>query len=626
MKRHLVRIPIMAIAAVMAMPLAYAHAGMDAAWATPQGTLDSTRIHRFIVTYRQGSTEADDQRAAVQNVSAALSRSGLDKLMLRGSGTGRLTAHHVRKLALGSDLISVSQPLDDAQARSLMQAIAADPAVLHVERDVRLHTQAVRRDAAGASPRALVPNHHPFSSIRWNYSDPRGGANIEKAWELADGKDVVVAVLDTGITRHPDLDLSLANAGYDFIRDALTSGRATDDRAPGGWDPGDWSDTSDYEVCFDGPGGEASSWHGTRVAGIVAGLPGGADRSLGIAHRAKVLPVRVAGHCGAGYLSDITDAILWAAGGHVRGVPDNQHPAQVINLGVGDRFEDGCTETFSLQSAIAEANRRGTVVIAPAGNFGGDVALAVPASCPGVIAVAASGFTGERVADSSFGSGIALAAPGGRGSIDGALNGFIWSTSNQGATVPAEAGYSGSSGTGLAAAHVAGVAALMISAVKQAGLPALSPEQIRELLVDTARVFPVAPDRPIGAGIVDARAAVAKALYRDTQVEPISQLERGVLRLEQSIAEGDSLLYAIEVPSTARYLHLRTFGGTGNATLYAKSSAAPAADGADADASADHPGNHEAIVISRPQAGTWYLRVRARQAVSKLAVLGNYSL
>ena len=630
MKQPFVRIPIMAIATLMALSLAQAqaavwHGDTDAKWGASVKSHQGAGIDRFIVTYRPDSSEALDQQAVLQNVSAAVGRAGLDQPAgrTRGRAQPRLSARYVRRLALGSDVIGVSRALDDTQARRLMRAIATDPAVLHVEPDLRLY--ATQRPAHLASPRTFALGDQLPRALRWNYNDPRGGANIEKAWELADGKDVVVAVLDTGITQHPGLDLSLADAGYDFISDAGTSGRAVDGRAAGGWDPGDWSHTPDYEICFDGPGGEPSSWHGTKVAGIVAGLAGNPDGVEGVAHRAKVLSVRVAGHCGAGYLSDLTDAILWAAGAHVKGVPDNTHPAQVINVGVGDRFDDGCTETFSLQGAIAEANRRGAVVIAPAGNFDGDVALAVPASCPGVIAVAANDITGARATGSSFGAEVALAAPGG-GAADGTAHGFIWSLSNQGATVPTQPGYAASTGTGMAAAHVAGVAALMISAVKQAGSPALTPEQIRQRLTGAARTFPAATDQPMGAGILDAYAAVLKALNGEAQVEPVIQLQRGVLQPGQSISEGESLLYAIEVPEGARYLNLRTLGGTGDAALYAKSGAAPAIDGTDADASSDQPGNNEAIIRPRPPAGTWYLRVRARQSVGKLAVLANYSL
>ena len=276
-------------------------------------------------------------------------------------------------------------------------------------------------------------------------------------------------------------------------------------------------------------------------------------------------------------------------------------------------------------TAIAEANRRGTAVVVAAGNLDIDVASTVPASCPGAVAVAANGITGQRADYSNHGELIALAAPGGGGQADGQTNGFVWSTWNAGSTVPGEPAYAGYIGTSMAAPHVAGVAALMIGAVRQAGLPALSAERIRRLLMDTARPTPVVPDEPIGAGIVDAGAAVAKALGK-VEEEPVIHLIRGTLLPGQAIARERSLLYAIEIPSGARYLNLRIFGGTGDATLYVKAGQPPTAGGGDADAVSDKPGNAEAIVLPHPAAGTWYLRVLAKEEVGKLAVLGNYAL
>lgn len=623
MKRHLARLSILA-AAMAAAPLAQAHADTVTSPSQPAALRGAAKTDRLIVTYRSGSTEARDRHALLQNVSAAVGRARLDRPMAgsQAAPVAPLSAQYLRKLAVGGDLIRLSRPLDEAQADRLVQALLTDPAVLHVERDIRLHALRESGLSAGASVRAMTPDDPLYITHQWHYRDPRGGARVDKAWALADGKDVTVAVLDTGITRHPDLDTSLADAGYDFVSEALMSGRDTDGRAPGGWDTGDWEHTPEYADCtYDA---WPSSWHGTHVAGTVAAITGNGIGVAGVAHGARVLPIRVLGHCG-GDLSDVADAVVWAAGGHVDGAPDNQHPAQVINMSLGGTTRNGCADTPSLRSAIAEANRRGTAVVVAAGNFDDDVASTVPASCPGAIAVAANGISGRRADYSNYGALIALAAPGGGGSVDGATDGFIWSTLNKGLTVPEEPDYVGYEGTSMAAPHVAGVVALVISAVKQAGLPVLSAEQIRTLLVDTARPFPVAPDEAIGAGIVDAEAAVAKASGK-VEEEPVIRLVRGTLLPGQAIARERSVLYAIEVPSGARYLNLRIFGGTGDATLYARAGKPPAVDGSNADAVSDKPGNSEAIVLPRPAPSIWYLRVHAREEVGKLAVLGNYSL
>src|SRR3546814_1013146 len=108
------------------------------------------------------------------------------------------------------------------------------------------------RAQARVQPQAFTPDDTYYGAYQWHLKAPDGtatangvanlgGSNVNNAWDLADGNGVVIAVLDTGITAHPDIDTSLADAGYDFITDAFVSGRDTDGRAPGGWDLGDWT-------------------------------------------------------------------------------------------------------------------------------------------------------------------------------------------------------------------------------------------------------------------------------------------------------------------------------------------------------------------------------------------------
>ena len=87
-------------------------------------------------------------------------------------------------------------------------------------------------------------------------------------------------------------------------------------------DPGDWCQ------------GSSSSWHGTLVSGIVGALTNNATGIAGTMWHGRILPVRVLGKCG-GVDSDIIAAVLWAAGIHVNGVPDNPDPATIINMSLG---------------------------------------------------------------------------------------------------------------------------------------------------------------------------------------------------------------------------------------------------------------------------------------------------
>ncbi len=132
---------------------------------------------------------------------------------------------------------------------------------------------------------------------------------------------MVVAVIDTGITSHPDLNANIL-AGYDFISDAATvrdgNGRDSDPA-----DEGDWNSDSGCAVSN-------SSWHGTHVAGTLSAVTNNTSSVADTALNAKVVPVRVLGRC-CGALSDISDAIVWAFGGSVSGNRLSIRPSSLTN-------------------------------------------------------------------------------------------------------------------------------------------------------------------------------------------------------------------------------------------------------------------------------------------------------
>ncbi|MFC5435872.1 S8 family peptidase [Rhodanobacter umsongensis] len=624
------RLATLAVALALVLPAAHAAGGTyNASALTINGRYD-----RFIVTYRDGSTERNSRNAAVQNIGAAISRTRINAASGRRTTVAPLGVSYQRKLAVGAELVRTSRKLTQSEASTLMAQIAADPAVAHVEIDALMHPVRDIPATATMRPTALLPgapNDPMHATYQWHFNNPTGGADVERAWELADGTGITVAVLDTGITQHPDLDLSLADAGYDFINDRFVSGRAVDGRVPGGWDTGDWTTQEPWlsECTSASHPPEDSTWHGTHVSGTIAELTDNGVGMAGVAHNAKVLPVRVLGHCG-GYTSDIADGIVWASGGHVDGVPDNLHPAQVINMSLGGG--GACSADDVSGQAIAGAISRGATVVVSAGNSNADAANFTPASCPGVITVASSGITGKRAFYSNYGTRVNIAAPGGGVYTDDDPNtgtlanptGFVWSAINKGTTVPAEAVYGGMAGTSQAAPHVSGAVALILSAEAQAGLPISTPAQIRNLLARTARPFPVKADRPIGTGIVDAYAAVIEALNGGGN-ESATPLAPGVLQGGQAGASGDSQLYSLNVPAGAKNLTLRSFGGTGDVSLFVKAGIAPGENGSDADFKSTRPGNAEAVLIAKPQATTYYIRVVGVSSYSGLSLLGIYT-
>ncbi len=541
--------------------------------------LSSAPTHqRFIVKYKDGSTEvatptalASSLKAAAAAVPAAQGRAlGLQKL---------------RQLAIGPTVVKADRPLDRAEAELLMRRLAADPSVEYVEVDQLMQA-------------TLVPNDARFSE-QWGFGTSNASINVRPAWDKATGAGVVVAVIDTGITNHPDLNANLL-PGYDFISDAAMA------RDGGGRDnnPNDEGDWYAANECGSGIPASNSSWHGTHVAGTVAAVTNNSTGVAGTAFNAKVVPVRVLGKCG-GYTSDIADAIVWASGGTVSGVPANANPAEVINMSLGGG--GSCSTTY--QTAINGAVSRGTTVVVAAGNSNTNVSSSVPANCANVIAVAATTSAGARASFSNYGTGIDISAPG-QG---------ILSTLNSGTTVPGTASYASYNGTSMAAPHVAGVVALIQSVAPTA----LSPAAIESLLKSTARPLPGACSGGCGAGIVDADAAVTAAL-NGTGPGPGTGtvLQNNVPVTGLGAASGASLAYTVAVPSGSSQLKVTIAGGSGDADLYVRNGSAPTDT-----VYTCRPylsGNNETCTIPSPAAGTWHVRVKAYSTFSGVTLTAQY--
>src|SRR5205085_1963834 len=137
-----------------------------------------------------------------------------------------------------------------------------------------------------------VPNDPSFDT-QWALTDPVGGINAPAAWDLQTGSPAVtVAVLDTGITQHPEL-AGRVLPGYDFISNPTTANDANGRDS----DPSDPGDSTGNNECGDGAPSEASSWHGTFVAGLIAANTNNGVGIAGVDWNAKILPVRVLGRC-----------------------------------------------------------------------------------------------------------------------------------------------------------------------------------------------------------------------------------------------------------------------------------------------------------------------------------------
>lgn len=238
------------------------------------------------------------------------------------------------------------------------------------------------------------------------------GADIKATagWEETTGSEgVTIAILDTGVDLlHPDLKNKFLSNGRDFINDDLD---ASDDNG-----------------------------HGTVVAGIAGAETNNSTGISGVGWDCRLLPVKVLDKDGIGTVDIVSEGIMWAADQVGNGV-------KVINISWGVD-----TPSDTLRDAVQYAYDKGVVVVASAGNTGGQVEF--PAAYDNyVLAVAATDYSDNRYVLSNQGSEIDVAAPG----VE------IMSTVPRGFYGPGSIDYGFWTGTSVAAPHVAGLAALIAS-------------------------------------------------------------------------------------------------------------------------------------------------------------------
>lgn len=470
---------------------------------------------RLIVKLRPASDEPVRAQAlaatdgASRRVSALGQRTGLAERLSR---------------SLGGDLsmILLDKPLADAELESALTLLRADPEVEFVEIDQRRYAQAVPTD--------------PMYVDQWYLqADQPSAVNFTAAWDLTTGRpDTVIAVLDTGVRfDHPDLGRDGIDPGgrlvpgYDFVS-GESAGSFVSANDGNEWDadasdPGDWVRNEDPAGPLANCDEHDSSWHGTRVAGMLGAIT---DNNTGIAGgiwNARILPVRVLGKCG-GYDSDIIAGMRWAAGLSVPGAPANPTPAKILNLSLGGT--GNCSSSY--RQTITALTAAGVLVVAAAGNTDGE-AVETPANCAGVLAVAGLRQVGSKVGYSSLGPEVGIAAPAGNCVNLGAGQPCLFAlttTSNTGLTVPGLYTYRASIGTSFSAPIVAAIAGLMHAVNGE-----LANSEMIARIKSGARPFP-APDPAIptcpaldsltaqcncttttcGAGMADAPGAVSEAL------------------------------------------------------------------------------------------------------------------
>ncbi len=321
--------------------------------------------------------------------------------------------------------------VDPSRASEVMARLRRDPRVEGVEEN--------------AVARAYFTPNDPKFAEQWHMA--RVGA--EQGWEYACGEGVTVAVVDTGIACYDDkgfmkgTDLAGTTCvdGYNFV------GKNT--------------------IAADDQG------HGTHVAGTIAQTTNNGIGVAGLAHCAKLMPVKVLSARGWGTMADVAEGIRWAA----------DHGAQVVNLSLGSSQKSGV-----VQKAVVHAMAKGVVVVAAAGNSGGSVGY--PAAYDGVIAVSATDKNDAIAWFSSRGPEVTIGAPG---------VGVTQQTICEAGKNKCEQ-WGVFNGTSMASPHVAGAAALLV------GQGITDPASVKKVL--TATATPKEDRNLFGAGILEASKAV----------------------------------------------------------------------------------------------------------------------
>lgn len=298
------------------------------------------------------------------------------------------------------------------------------------------------------------PNWNPAYDYLWNLKQIK----MSEAWEVATGSaSIIVAVSDTGVDyTHPELggcsldvlrnnQCPLVTSGYNFLTN-------TDD-------PMD------------------DNTHGTHVVGIITAMTNNATGIAGVGWNTRIMPLKFLAQNGSGTISGGAASIYWAV--------DNG--AQIINTSWGSI---GSSQT--LVDAASYAESHGVLWVAAAGNDNLDVSGQTPAniSCPTpegqnldcVLTVAATDQRNLKSEYSNWGTGIDIAAPGGDGGFWGEPNVISLKSSLAPSTNSSYFvgdSYIRKAGTSMAAPHVSGLAALILSA-----LPNSTVSEVRNIMTN----------------------------------------------------------------------------------------------------------------------------------------------
>ncbi|WP_059102507.1 S8 family peptidase [Shouchella shacheensis] len=266
---------------------------------------------------------------------------------------GALLADHA-----GLTLLSTNKPYfvvasHNLEAEALADALSEDERVLLAEPNYHFHNQLITDNEE------VAPNDE-FYDHQWNLEQ----MEIEPGWNLADGEDTTIAIVDTGVDpAHKDLADKIVD-GYNAI-----------------------DDSDDFQD---------ENGHGTHVAGIAAAMTNNVEGIAGVSWASKIMPIKVLDDKGEGSSFSVARGIYWAV----------DHGADVINMSLGDYYH-----SEALYDAIVYAHDHDVILITASGNDNVSDPM-FPAVYPEVLTVAAVDDMRNRAFFSNFGIHIDVSAPG----------------------------------------------------------------------------------------------------------------------------------------------------------------------------------------------------------------------
>lgn len=405
--------------------------------------------NRIIVKFKKDS--GSDANAAVQTVSRVskevTKRDEVQESCVKDTGSG---AHVIK-----------TERMSKSDQEKMIKELNEDPKVEYAEPDFFYpNMKDIQKPESSRELIKSADRDNYVRSMQWHLKYI-GATDV---WQEGyTGRGIVVGINDSGYVHHTDDDPNYLS-GYDFISDPGNA-RDHDSRDANPGDEGDWH--YDERGRF-----VPSAWHGTHVAGIVAAAGRGSEALSGVANGAQFIAGRSMGKEG-GYMSDIVDSFAWLGGLHVDGVPDNPHPARVINASLGSKGPLGPMGTPRLyQETLTELRKKGVVVVVAAGNDNINAERVCPANAKDVICVGSIDSQGHKSGFSNWGDAVDVYAPGSD----------IFSSVNEGSREPDRQSNGFMSGTSMASPVVAGVVALMLEKN-----PSITPDQVEQILKDTAR-------------------------------------------------------------------------------------------------------------------------------------------